>query len=366
MSISRLLDTQKFSLSSYLEDLADVYSGVVGGEWLKRRIQAGKSDNVSKRIEHLKKLSLVCPDDFKQISKEDISIFLQFSLDAFAIEIARSNQNNDSTKVFGRKKYIRGRASGDRAAEWYFEMLIQGWYQEVSDVINLDSDSLGLFKKYESRADFMISHAKGLDKFCLVECKKISPYPPTLLDEGLDMGKLKRKIVERIKTIALPQLVASRSALSKRYDIRKCHVLLDVTSYRESSSFLLTDNQRDDSHAYGFSKHYIDDLVKYLKNERFVGLDRLTICWANFLVIGGYPRAMVHNAIHIDYSFDDNGLEKYKGWTIEMHPICSLEGIKEIRISRVARDWDWVVTTYNNLSDPSTFSKAVSLERWGD
>jgi hypothetical protein len=361
MRAAKLLSIQTSSLYDYLRSLIDVYSNIVGIEWLKKQIQNNENADVVKRIGLIDKLSLDLLKDFDQISKDDMSFLLQISLDAFAVEIASSGKDIDLAKVLGRKKDVRGRLSGKGAPEWYFEVLIQGWYQEKSDVVNLDIDSLGLLKKGDSKCDFMISHAKGSERFDLVECKKISPDPVSPSDDDLDMDRLNIKIIERIKNVALPQLIASREVLSDKYDLGKNNVFVDITSYKENSTFLLPDCQRNNTHAYGFTQSQVDELVRHLKREYFKSLDGLIICWTNFLVIKGFPRAIVHNATHIDYSPDGNSIDKYGGWTVEMYPKSSMEGVREIRVSETARDWEHIVTTFNNLSDPSSFIKGSEL-----
>jgi hypothetical protein len=99
--------------------------------------------------------------------------------------------------------------------------------------------------------------------------------------------------------------------------------------------------------------------VKKIDIASIKDIDRMSLCWNRYLVIQGYPRVLLQSVYHLNKR--EKIRHKYFGWTFEAYPISSNKGIGEIRISKKARPWSWLLTTFNSLSSPGTFMK-VGLE----
>ena len=115
----------------------------------------------------------------------------------------------------------------------------------------------------------------------------------------------------------------------------------------------------------GFSEDQIEEMYNIIKSEASINLqsiNKLTLCYRRIVFIDEKAVAIIHQSIEKNMNLDEMGCFNYGGWTVEGYPI-KLSEYSEVRVSSTARSLGWIKTTFNNLSNPSTFVRSVSAEQ---
>lgn len=339
-----MTSVNKISLQDFVAKIVLLYKNLLGESW----IDGLNDEEIVKRIDVLRRIAGLNESNVDNFSDEERMYFLDAILSAYAIASSTESDDLDLNKVenLGPKREIKGKFKAkdrEEISRWYFSLLIQGWYQAKTkeSLKDLDFDS----SLNGKRCDFKIPNSNGgID---LIECKKINPGRGTGIS---DISQMSEKIIYDVLPIATQQLNSTEKQMDS---IATKNIFIDITSYKLNNLNLLP-NPSSTTHAYGFSEDEVVEIKNILLHQELEGVDNIILCWNNYLFIDGAPRALTQSSTIINFS-RKIGMPAYEGWTVEAHPMNSSVGIREIRISSTARSWGWIETTFNNLSDPSSF-----------
>ena len=101
-------------------------------------------------------------------------------------------------------------------------------------------------------------------------------------------------------------------------------------------------------------KTEINTLLSQLREEQIKGIHQLILAWSDTFFFRGNPKALVYYTKSIP--LDDANLAEprlnYTGWTIEFYPKGKdLNKYLELRLSKMARSFEWIHTSWLSLTD---------------
>jgi len=250
--------------------------------------------------------------------------------------------------MLGRASDRRGilLSSGHAPSEWWFQVHVQAWAgAEIGKPVSEMSNDPRYSNMQERTCDFALEIAVG--KTQLIECKRVHPHP-LYQRESLDLEAIAVKVYDKLVDDALPQLARAAQLVGGECLL---HVIADVTEYGPSWQCKEEDSLISPV-ILGISAFQIGEIVDQIKSlcgEQLAALDVLTICWRNILKFADTPIALLERSIEICEKRVGNYLS-YDGWTVECYP-SPTEAIREIRVSRAARDISWIKATWYALQD---------------
>jgi hypothetical protein len=139
------------------------------------------------------------------------------------------------------------------------------------------------------------------------------------------------------------------------------HLLVDISAYCDAQRQL--PSQHGLIQVIGFTREEVEQVRDEVASSFPRGekrIDKVTLCWGDFVFINGKIRAIVQNPASA-LAHGAQSIFEYEGWTVEGYPL-SVSEYCEWRVSNVARSIDCIVTSYNNLSNPKTFYKIGLVE----
>jgi hypothetical protein len=286
-------------------------------------------------------------------SIDDAVAFLEALLDCVGLASATQDgtQKHYALTIgdpaqLGRSRYRRGILKGGehQLLDWHFSVLVQGWAHSRGKGPLKDLRHQKQFKEAEGRiCDYMLNvEHHGIE---LLECKRFHPGIPSHnpLEDTVE------KILDRIPDV-VAQFDDTEKVISGRVVCR--HLLVDISAYHNEPCLrrLKTRTLK----VFGYEGDVVEEISARLKSDLSDGVDKITLCWRNFIFIDEVPRALVQRTLSTVLRDGVTSVFGYEGWTVAGYPRKETD-FGELRVSSTARSLAWISTTYNNLSDPKAF-----------
>ena len=342
------------TIKDFAEDILKMYKTLLGErEYKKLEVQ---NNITSTRIKLLNGIigGEITPNN---MSLPESELLMDIFLDMGALQAASAESrdifdplNINEPYALGNARERRGalKNQNEHVANWHFQSMVQGWlfshgFGEVKDLRNDKNLHSGVGRI----CDYAITTAIGLE---LIECKRIHS---SISLEGDIENNLIRKLNTHFES-ANDQLQQTEKHFT---DVKCRHLLIDISSYDQTQeeSLLATTKVV----VSGFNAELVSSIGKKIINDwnqSLRNIDRITLCWRNFVTINGKVIAVIQNSISFKINQSSVSGFEYSGWTAEGYPLNNDE-YRELRLSNNARTVDWLVTSFNNMKDPSSFYK---------
>jgi len=247
-----------------------------------------------------------------------------------------------------------GRKEEHALLEWYFAVLVQGWAHSKGMGPLKDLRHQKRFKEAEGRiCDYMLNvEHRDVE---LLECKCFHPGIPSHnpIEDTVE------KILDRVPGV-VTQFDDTEKVINGRVVCR--HLLVDISGYHNEPC--LRQLKTRTLKVFGYEGDVVEEISARLKNDLSDGVDKITLCWRNFVFIDDVPRAIVQHTSSTVLRGGVTGVFNYEGWTVAGYPRKETD-FGELRVSSTARSLAWISTTYNNLFDPGTFYKVGPEQKIG-
>ena len=350
--------SRSITFSELCSELLEVYRQILGErcfEALRRTTgPTGTRLRLIQNVQERGSLSL------QTSSVDDAIAFLEALLDCVGLASATQGLTQKSYALavgdpsqLGRSSYRRGKFGYRRGKlkeneqqllDWYFSVLVQGWAHSKGIGPLKDLHLQKRFKK--SRVcDYMVSIEE--DNVELLECKRIHP-------ESLSYNPIKdtvKKILNKLPEV-VAQFDSTEKVINKTVVCR--HLLVDISAY--GNKLRLRQLKTRTLKVLGYEGDMVEEILAQLMENCNSGVDKITLCWRNFIFIDDIPRAIVQHTLNTVLYNEAISAFDYEGWTVAGYPQEETD-FGELRVSSTARSLEWISTTYNNLFDPKTFYK---------
>lgn len=312
-----------------------------------------KNDNLFYKIlEHVNKVKDKPYISLKNLSKEDISFFMQILLDTVSICAATGSKGEDlsnfklnNSRLLGslseRRSILLKTIDNQNIKDWLSCVLFQGWINN-NETSNINVIDLKYDKRFKNKkkCDFKVDFDKR--NFELIECKRIHKEK-----REASLSDMIYKICNIIND-AIIQIKETEQILNIGSNCRT--IFLDISSYN-NNCLAIDQNLK----VTGFNKK---EVIK-IKEQIFIqfkngflksDIDRVIIIWNNIIFFDVFPIALVQRCFPIVFRKVIINSIDYLGWTIGVYPIKN-DFVRLITVSSVARKLAWIKAMYFSTND---------------
>jgi hypothetical protein len=293
--------------------------------------------------------------ELSQVHRDSIHDAL---LDAVALQSAAGERNHIFANLtvtdpipIGTRSELREKlmdSNPQNQLDWHFQLLIQGWasLNGLGPLIDLRRQKL---LRSGSVCDFLLTHENPRE---LLECKRIHPgttQSNTIAHVLSKFPRLFRKAADQLHTTA-----------RKLHIEHVCrHLLIDLSGYADATPVTIPDVGRHPVSILGFTEQAINSILQATSAAALnVGIDKITLCWRDLVLIDGYVRALRHQGCS-RLASDKNSLLEYRGWTIESYEAAAHGTL--LRVAATTRSVGWLATALDNWTQPPVMSQFTAL-----